>query len=73
MKFYALSATVNLTNLPDMTSLAASGRLQNAIKYCTKVPYTGATGKESNYLANVRPKVIKWYVDICADLVYGHT
>ena len=24
-------------SLPDMTSLAASGRLQNAIKYCTKV------------------------------------
>ena len=27
---------------PDMTSLGASGRLQNAIKYCTKVRKTDA-------------------------------
>ena len=32
-------------NLPDMTSLAASNRLQNAIKYCTKVHRTGLTGQ----------------------------
>ena len=29
--------TIGLTNLPEMTALAASSRLQNAIKYCTKV------------------------------------
>ena len=29
--------TAGLTNLPGVTSLAASSRLQNAIKYCTKV------------------------------------
>ena len=28
-------------NLPDMTSLAVSSRLQNVIKYCTKVRKTG--------------------------------
>ena len=27
--------------------LAASGRLQNAIKYCTKVPQTGTTDKQT--------------------------
>ena len=35
-------------NLLDMAFLAAFGRLQNAIKYCTKVSKTGAAGKESN-------------------------
>ena len=34
-----------------MTSLAASGRLQNAIKSCAKVRKTGVAGKESNKLA----------------------
>ena len=32
-----LLGTIGLANLPDMASLFASGRLQNAIKYCTKV------------------------------------
>ena len=36
--------TISLTNLPDMTSIAASGRLQNAVKYCTKVRKTGVAG-----------------------------
>ena len=31
------SGTVGPTNLPNMTPLAASGRLQYAVKYCTKV------------------------------------
>ena len=31
-----LSGTIDLTNLSDIASLAASGRLQNAFKYCTK-------------------------------------
>ena len=34
--------------LPDMTWLAASGRLQSAIKYCVEVRKTGPTGNESN-------------------------
>ena len=44
--FTHISGTANLTNLPDMSSLAAFGRLQNAIKYCTKVRQTGAAGIE---------------------------
>ena len=39
--------------LVDMTSLAASGRLQNAMKYCTKACKTGPTSKESNSSATV--------------------
>ena len=39
--------------LMDMTSLAASGQLQNAIKYCTKVHETGVAGKVSNNSATV--------------------
>ena len=39
-----LPGTASLANLPHMTSYAASGRLQNAIKYCTKVHKTGAAG-----------------------------
>ena len=35
--FTHLSGITGPTNLPDMTSLVASGRLQNAIKYWTKV------------------------------------
>ena len=37
MKFYALIGTICLTYLLDMTSLTASGQLQNALRYCTKV------------------------------------
>ena len=36
---------IGLTNVPDMTSLAASGRLQNAIKYCAEVRKTGPAGQ----------------------------
>ena len=36
-----LSKTNGPINLPDRTSLAASGRLQNVIIYCTKVRKTG--------------------------------
>ena len=42
--FTRLSGKICPTNLPDMTSLAASGRLQNAIKYCAKVRKTGPGG-----------------------------
>ena len=34
--FNFLTRTIGLTNLLDMTSLAASGRLENAIKCCKK-------------------------------------
>ena len=39
--------TVSLTNLPDMTLLAASGRLHDSIKYCKKVRKMGVAGKQS--------------------------
>ena len=48
-----LLGTISLTNLPYMTSLAASSRLQNAIVYCTKVLKTIAAGNDSNNLATV--------------------
>ena len=32
-----LSGGTGPINMPDMTSLVASGRLQNTIKYCIKV------------------------------------
>ena len=38
--------TTGHINLPDMTSLVASSRLQNAVKYCTKVVRkTGPAGQ----------------------------
>ena len=37
-----LSGTIGPQNLRDMTSLPASGRLQNATKYCTRVRLRGA-------------------------------
>ena len=45
--------TVIPTNLPGVTSLAASSWLPNAIKYCTKVRKMGAAGKEFNNYAIV--------------------
>ena len=52
--FTWLSGTTDPTNLLDMTSLIAYGRLQNAIKYCTKVVCkTGPTAKDSNNSATV--------------------
>ena len=35
------AGTIGLTNIPETTSRGASGHLQNAIKYCTKVRKTG--------------------------------
>ena len=43
--FTYLSGTIGPTNLPYMTSLAAYGRLQNAVKYCTKVCKTRAASR----------------------------
>ena len=40
-------------NQPDMASLVASGQLQNAIKFYTKVHKTGAAGRKSNNYATV--------------------
>ena len=45
------------TYLLKMTSLAVSGRLQNAIKYCTKVRTTGAVSIEANNSVTVWRKV----------------
>ena len=45
LNFTHLSRTVCLTYMPDITSLTASGRLQNAIKYCLKVRKTGPGGQ----------------------------
>ena len=53
LQAYAMAGTIGLKNIPDMTSLAASGRLQNAIKYCTKVLKTGSAGKQLNYSTTV--------------------
>ena len=46
--FTRLSGTIGLTNVTDMTPLAASGRLQNAIKYSTKVRKTRPKSKFSH-------------------------
>ena len=43
--FSCLSGGIDTTILTDMTSLAASGRLQNTIKNCISVRKTGATGR----------------------------
>ena len=43
--FTRLSGTVSNTSLPDMTLQSASGQLQNAIKYCTKVGETCSASK----------------------------
>ena len=51
--FTFLSGKIGLTDLPDMTPLADSGQLQNAIKYCLKVRRMGAAGNESNNSATV--------------------
>ena len=40
-----VSRTIGPTKLPDMTSLAVSGRLQNVIKYGTVVRKTGLVGQ----------------------------
>ena len=56
-----------------MTSLAASDRLQNEIEYCAKVQETSAAGKKWNNLATVQRRIITYYMDIHADLVFSHT
>ena len=68
--FTHLSRTVRLTNLSDMTSLAASGRLQNAIKYCTKAHKTGAPATSRIILPLFK---VEWLTFIHADLLFSHT
>ena len=51
--FTWLSGTTGPRNLPDMTSLVTSGRLRNAIKYCTKViRKTGPADKRVKYFGH---------------------
>ena len=66
------STPAHSTATPDRTSLAASGRLQNAINYYTKVRKTGAVGKESNNSIIVLTTITKFYNYIQVDLVYSH-
>ena len=49
LNFINLSRTICLINLPDKTSPAASSRLQNAIKYCTKVCKTSPVGQSVHH------------------------
>ena len=46
--FIRTSIPTHSTAISDMTSIAASGQLQNAMKYCTKVRKTGPVSKGSN-------------------------
>ena len=51
--FARLSGTAGPRNLPDMTSLLPSRRLQNAIKYCPKVMRkTGPPGQSVTYFGH---------------------
>ena len=50
---YTFIGDSQLTSLPDMTSLAASEQLQNALKYGTKVHKTDAAGIEAHNSATV--------------------
>ena len=70
--FTCLSRTIGLTNTPEMTSLAASGRLQNATKYHTKCAKWVRPDKESNNSTTVLPIITKACIDIHADIVFSH-
>ena len=51
--FTDLVGAFGLANLPDMTTtLAASGWLQNAIKYCTKVCKMDVTSQRIEYFGH---------------------
>ena len=57
LNFTRLSLTTSPTKLPDMASLVASGLLQNAIKYCTKVVHkTGPAGQRVKYFGHCLTK-----------------
>ena len=73
VNFTHLSATASSTSLSDMTSLAASCRMQNATTYCTKVRKTGAAGIEVHHSVTVWRKITRNYTlnfhSISADIV----
>ena len=50
--FMHLSGTASHRNQPDMPSLDSSSRIQNAIKYCTKMLKMGTTRKELNHFVS---------------------
>ena len=58
--------------MPDMTSLDISGRLPNAIKYCTKVCKTVAAGNDPNNSATIFRTMAKFYTVIHVDLLFTH-
>ena len=55
--FTTLSGTIGHKNVPDMTSPAASGQLQNVIEYCITVHKISTATKESNNSAMVGRKI----------------
>ena len=55
--FTRISGTANLIHLPDITSLAAMGQMQYAIKYCTKVRKTGTVLIEAQNSVPVSGKI----------------
>ena len=63
--FTDLSRTIGLTNIPERTSLATFGRLQIAIKYCTKRPGSGRTEANISILFNLISQACR---DIRADI-----
>ena len=72
--FTRFSGTTGPTNLPDMTSLVASGRLQNAINYCTKVMRkTAPVGQRVKYFGDCLNQTHQILRDIRADPICSHT
>ena len=52
-----LSGSTGCANVLDMTSVAVSGRLRNAVKYCTKVRKKSVAGIEVHNLVTVRGRI----------------
>ena len=50
--FPALMRTIDLKNLPDITSLAASSRVQNLIEYYTNVPKNRSSRHRVEYFGH---------------------
>ena len=68
------SQTIGLTNLLDMASLAASSRLQNAIKYCAKVPKANSAGQRVKQFSHcLTYSITKFCRDIHVDIVLSRT
>ena len=58
------SGTIGLTNLPDMTSPAASRRLQNATKYCKKCIKWVQPENCGVFQLLFKPEELTFYTDI---------